>query len=72
MYSFFFFYMKTRKETTSSLLKKFSAYPSRFAFARGMVLGGILTLSISSLVTQASVADGVFGDYFTRIVTDAA
>lgn len=34
----------------------------------GSIIGSIVTIGFSSLVTQASSPDGIFGDYFIRIV----
>ena len=39
---------------------------------RYFLYGIVLTASLSSLATQATGLDGVFGDYFQNMITDAA
>ncbi len=46
----------------------FPIYPARFPFARGIVLWALLATSLSALLVQASGADGIFWDYFTRMI----
>ena len=39
---------------------------------RYFLYGIVLTASLSSLASQAAGPDGVFGDYFQNMITDAA
>lgn len=54
------------------MIKQLPIHPNKFPFLRWITLGIGLSLSLSTLLVQAAGADGVFGDYFTRMVGGCA